>query len=111
MNNVNHQAKIPRLSEEPITFTEEEARGLIYPHKDAIVVNHKIVARKKHRVLIDNGSTMDILFSSTLDRMNLISHTFTPVRTPLYGFSGESIDTEGALDLPIELGDAPYQYA
>ena len=111
VNNVNHRAKIPRLSEEPITFTEEEEdQGLIYPHKDAIVVNLKIASQKVHRILIDNGSSVDILLSATLDWMNLISHTFTPIYMPLYGFSRESDHTEGELDLPVELGDTPCQH-
>ena len=107
VNNVNHQDKIPWLSEVPITFKEEEAQGLIHPHKDAIVVSLKITGRKVHRVLIDNGSSMDILFSSTLDRMNLIGHTFTPIWMPLYSVSGESVYTKGELDRKILGGKLP----
>ena len=70
----------------------------------------KITCWKVHRVLINNGSSVDILFSSTLDRMNLIGHMFTLVRTPLYDFFKENVHTEGELDLPIELGDAPCQH-
>ena len=95
------------LFNEPITFTEDEAHGIIHPYKDAIVVSLKIAGQKVHRVLIDNRSLVDNLFSSILDQMNLVSHTFTLVRTPLYGFLGESVYIDGKLDLPIELGDAP----
>ena len=45
------------------------------------MVNLKIAGRKVHRILIDNRSLVDVLFSSTLDRMNMIGHTFTRVRT------------------------------
>ena len=74
------------------------------------MVRLKIVGQKMHMILIDNGSSIHVLFSSTLDRMNLVGHTSTPVHMPLYGFLGENIHIEGELDLPVELGDTPYQY-
>ena len=95
------------MSEDPITFTEYEDWGLIHPHNNATMVNLQIDGQRVHEILINNGSSVDVLFSSTLDLMNLVGHTFTPVHTPLYGFSRESIHTEGELDLPFQLRDAP----
>ena len=39
INLTGHKNKIPHLSNDPIVFTEDEARGLWHPHIDAIVVN------------------------------------------------------------------------
>lgn len=66
-----HKNKAPHLSNKLITFKEEEASGLYHPHKDAIVVALRIVGQKVYTILIDNGSSTDILFKSTLNRMNL----------------------------------------
>ena len=71
------------------------------------MVNLKITAQKVHKVLINNVSLENVLFTSTLDRMNLVSHIITPVRTSLDEFSGESINIEGELELPIKLGNTP----
>ena len=98
-----------RLSDDPINFTEEEARGLIHPHSNAINVTLQIAVRKVHHILIDNESSVDICFTLTLNQMNLVGQTMTPVRTPLYGFSGESIHTNAELELPVELRDTPCQ--
>ncbi|KAL5547272.1 hypothetical protein UlMin_006959 [Ulmus minor] len=110
VNLAEHRDKIPRLSNEPIIFTEEEASGLWHPHKDAIVVSLRIASRKVYKILIDNGSSADILFRSTLNRMNLVGAKFEPIKLALYGFTGDSVSSEGVLNLPIELGTHPCQH-
>ncbi|KAL5577214.1 hypothetical protein UlMin_018913 [Ulmus minor] len=109
-NLAKHKNKAPRLSNKPIIFTKEEASGLWYPHKDVIVVALKIASQKVYKILIDNGSSADILFRSTLNRMNLVGAKFEPVKSALYGFTGDSIHSEGVLSLPVELGTHPCQH-
>ncbi|KAL5538915.1 hypothetical protein UlMin_042374 [Ulmus minor] len=110
INLAEHKNKAPRLSNEPIIFTEEEASGLWHPHKDAIVVALRIASRKVYKILIDNGSSADILFRSTLNRMDLVGAKFDPIKSALYGFTGDSIHSEGVLNLPVELGMHPCQH-
>ncbi|KAL5547083.1 hypothetical protein UlMin_006770 [Ulmus minor] len=95
INLAEHKNKAPRLSNEPIIFTEEEASGLWHPHKDAIVIALRIASRKVYKILIDNGSSADILFRSTLNRMDLVGAKFNPIKSALYGFTGDSIHSEG----------------
>ena len=61
VNLAKQHEKVPRLSDSPVTFIDEEARGLWHPHKDAIVVNLGIIGRKVYQILIENGSSYDIL--------------------------------------------------
>ncbi|KAL5553184.1 hypothetical protein UlMin_040585 [Ulmus minor] len=110
INLAEHKNKAPRLSNEPIIFTEEEASGLWHPHKDAIVVALRIASRKVYKILIDNGSSANILFRSTLNRMDLVGAKFDPIKSALYGFTGDSIHSEGVLNLPVELGTHPCQH-
>ncbi|KAL5542111.1 hypothetical protein UlMin_009821 [Ulmus minor] len=110
INLAEHKNKAPHLSNEPIIFTEEEASGLWHPHKDAIVVALRIASRKVYKILIDNGSSADILFRSTLNRMDLVGAKFDPIKSALYGFTGDSIHSEGVLNLPVELGTHPCQH-
>ena len=44
--------KRPKI-EEPITFTEEDTQGVLYPHNDAVVVTLNIKNYDICRVLID----------------------------------------------------------
>ena len=48
--------------EESITFTEEDARGVQFLHNDAVVVSLIIANYDVRRILVDNGSSADILF-------------------------------------------------
>ncbi|KAL5546966.1 hypothetical protein UlMin_006653 [Ulmus minor] len=110
VNLTGHKEKIPRLFDDPIIFTESEARGLWHPHTDAIVVTLRIIGRKVFRILVDNGSSADILFKSTFNRMNLVGVKIEPTTSYLSGFTGDSISSEGILNLPVELGSSPCQH-
>ncbi|KAL5554570.1 hypothetical protein UlMin_041971 [Ulmus minor] len=71
VNLAEHENKVPCLYNEPIIFIEEGASSLWYPHKDDIVVALRIASQKVYKILIDNGSSPDILFHSTLNRIDL----------------------------------------
>ena len=53
----------------PITFTNEDLRGLHLPHNDALVVSAIIVNFNVQRILVDNGSSATIFFVSAFDKM------------------------------------------
>ncbi|KAL5542183.1 hypothetical protein UlMin_009893 [Ulmus minor] len=89
---------------------EGEARGLWHPHTDAIVVTLRIAGKKVFRILVDNGSSADIVFKSTFNRMNLVGVKIEPTVSSLSGFTGDIISSEGILNLPVELGSSPCQH-
>ena len=72
INLMEFHLKVPYMFEKPITFTEEETMPLIHPHNDVIVVNLCIVGRRVFRILVDNGSLAEILFTSALNIKNLV---------------------------------------
>ncbi|KAL5557369.1 hypothetical protein UlMin_039605 [Ulmus minor] len=73
------------------------------------MVDLHIAGQKVYRILIDNGSSADILFKSTFNRMNLIRANMETTISSLSGFTGDSVPSEGILNLPLELGTSPYQ--
>ena len=58
-----HVAKLSRRENTIISFTDGEVRRLIHPHKDALVVTLSVGNEKVFRILIDTGSSTDILSS------------------------------------------------
>ena len=54
--------KMARVNNHIIEFLEEDARGLHYPHDNALVVSIRVGDHNTHRVLVDNGSSADILY-------------------------------------------------
>ena len=45
-----------------IGFTKEDAQWLHHPHDDALVVSIRVGDYNTYRVLVDNGSSADILY-------------------------------------------------
>ena len=47
---------------EGITFIEEDEYGVRYSHNNMVVINFNVANFDVHRILIDNGSSANILF-------------------------------------------------
>ena len=54
--------KMLRIDNPVIGFSEDNARRLHHPHDNALVVSLQIEDYNMHRVLVDNGSSADILY-------------------------------------------------
>ena len=68
VQNVQLTGTVPRRAQREsrtIGFSEEDVRRLHHPYNDALVVSIRIEDYNMHRVLIDNGSSADILYYST----------------------------------------------
>jgi hypothetical protein len=57
------------------------------------------------RILVDTGSSADILFASTFDNMKLDRNLLQHARRPLYGFRGKQVKSIGKITLPVTFGD------
>ena len=102
-----HVVMLSKRENTVISFTDDEARRLIHPHTDALVVTLSVTNGKVFRILIDTGSLVDILFDSTFFQMNVGGAKVRPIKTPLYGFGGERVYAEGAIQLPVTFGVHP----
>lgn len=89
----------------PITFLEQEVNLKSYPHTDAMVIEANINGWTIGKILVDTGSSADIIFSSTFDRMNLDRRLLQPTEIPLIGFGGKRVNALGKISLPISFGD------
>ncbi|XP_073278732.1 uncharacterized protein [Primulina huaijiensis] len=96
------------LPQDPvISFGPEDLRGVVAPHNDALVVTATVANYDVARIFIDNGSSVNILFKSTLDQMKVEGFEFEPISTPLYGFAEHAIPPLGQIVLPLSLGHEP----
>ena len=50
------------MDEQAITFMDEDAERIHHPHDDALVITLLIADYTTRRVLVDNGSSADILY-------------------------------------------------
>jgi hypothetical protein len=56
------------------------------------------------KLLVDNGSSADIIFIDAYDKMGLNRNLLQPLDTPLYGFGRRVIRAIGKVSLPISFG-------
>ena len=65
VQSVQLSGRLPRaksIDEQAITFTDEDVERIHHPHDDAIVITLLIADYTTRRVLVDNGSSADILY-------------------------------------------------
>ena len=101
-------SKLPRL-DTSITFSDSDMEGCKHPHDDPLVVRAIVANKTVHRVLVDNGSSADIIFTSAFDKMGIGREKLEPVNTHLRGFSGEKVLSLGSIQLVLTPGEPPCQ--
>jgi hypothetical protein len=56
---------------EIIEFSEDDYAGVSLPHTDALVLSLSIANHKIHQILMDMGSSTDILYKSAFELMKI----------------------------------------
>ncbi|XP_056691861.1 uncharacterized protein [Spinacia oleracea] len=83
-----------------ITFDDSDSTDIIQEHHDGLVISLPIGNALIKRILIDNGSSANVLFLEALQEMGLDEKSIIRRLTVLVGFSGESLRTVGEISLP-----------
>ena len=78
-------SKSPRL-DTSITFSDSDMDGCQHPHDEPLVIRATVANKTVHRVLIDNGSSADIIFASAFDKIGIGREKLEPVSAHLLGF-------------------------
>ncbi|KAF2565910.1 hypothetical protein F2Q68_00025327 [Brassica cretica] len=89
------------LGTDEISFTAKEQEKFLTPHHDALVISLTIAKCLVKRILVDNGSSSNIIFQAAYKDLGLEKAALTRRVTPLIGFSGEVKQTAGEITLPI----------
>ena len=56
---------------------------------------------------MDNGSSVNIMFKPTLEKIGLADRDLKPYSTLLYGFGGDGTSCAGMIELAVTLGEYP----
>ena len=83
--------KTKTTEEQAITFMDEDAARIHHPHDDAIVITLLIADYITKRVLVDNGSSADILYYPAFQQMKLERDQLCPMYSSLVGFGGTKV--------------------
>ncbi|KAK3037883.1 hypothetical protein RJ639_032113 [Escallonia herrerae] len=61
------------------------------------------------RALVDNGSSVEVLFYDAFNKMNILMDRLWKMDTPLYGFSNQPVAVKGIITLPVAIDTPPTQ--
>ncbi|XP_075640662.1 uncharacterized protein LOC142612454 [Castanea sativa] len=75
--------KMARVDNPIIEFSKKDARCLHHPHDDALVVSIRVGDYNTYRVLVDNRSSVDILYYSTFQQMRIERERLVLTNAPL----------------------------
>jgi hypothetical protein len=87
-----------------LSFIEEDARGVVMPHDDALVVTVTVANHAIHWILVDNGSSADILYWLAFKQMGIDQDRIKPFGSPFMGFGGEQVQPIGIIPLSVIAG-------
>ncbi|XP_040987764.1 uncharacterized protein LOC121235480 [Juglans microcarpa x Juglans regia] len=94
-----------------ITFEARDEEGILHPHDDTLVVTMQVANFKTRRILVDNGSSVDILFWEAFMKMRISPDRLRLAPMQLKGFTGDVVQPMGAINLSILAGKAPRAVA
>ena len=96
--------KVTRVDNTAISFIEKDAQQLHHPHNNALVINLSIVDFNIRRVLVDNGSSTDILYYPAFQQMRIDKERLPHSDTPLVGFGGIKVFPIKTITLLVTIG-------
>nr|XP_023886905.1 uncharacterized protein LOC111999006 [Quercus suber] len=83
-----------KLNREPIDYNDNDLKGTIQPHDDALVVK---------RVLIDQGSGADMMYPDLFKGPGPKNEDLSKYDTPLVGFDSCVVILEGQISLSVNM--------
>ncbi|XP_075663054.1 uncharacterized protein LOC142632557 [Castanea sativa] len=101
--------KMLRIDNPFIGFSKEDAWRLHHSHDDVLVVTIQAEDYNMHRVLVDNGNSVDILYYPAFQHMGIDRERLVPTNAPLVGFGGTRVFPLGVVTLAVTIGDYPQQ--
>ena len=79
------------MDEQAIIFTNEDAEKVHHPHDDTIVITLLIADYTTRRVLVENGSSANILYYPTFQQIRLGQDQLCPMNSLLVRFEGMKV--------------------
>ena len=93
-----------RRMEQDMSFNEADARGVKQPHNEPLVIMLNIEGFNTKRILIDNGSSADIIYLPAFQQLKLDPKRLHPFESPLVNFSGDRVYPRGIVTLTVTVG-------
>ena len=101
----NSEPKRARI-ETPLVlgFSVEDKIGTIQSHDDALVVTLRIEEYDVKRVLVNQGSAVEIMYPDLYKGLNLKPEDLRAYDSSLVSFERKTVTPRGQIQLPVQIG-------
>ena len=82
-------------------FSDEDKVGTVQPHNDALVVTLRIGGYDVKRVMIDQGSAVDVMYPDLYKGLGLKPEDLAAYSSPLVSFEGRMVAPKRQIKLPV----------
>ena len=110
---VNNVHMIPpfkqKQTDQDMSFNKGDARGVKQPHNDPLVIILTIEGFNTKRILVDNGSSVDIIYLHAFQQLKLDPRRLRPFDSLLVSCSGDGVYPKGIVTLTVTVGTYPRQ--
>lgn len=79
------------MRKKPLFFSNANLARIVSPHDDALVVTLAAANHNLHYIMIDTGSSMDLLHLLAFEKMGIDKKKVATMSSPLVGFGGEQV--------------------
>ena len=90
-----------------ILLLEKDAKGVKQPHDNPLVIMLMIERFNTRKVLIDNGSSANIIYLFAFQQLKVDPERLRPFESPLISFSGDQVYPKGIVVLTVMMGSYP----
>ena len=106
----SHELKRARV-ERPLVmgFSDKDKIETIQPHDDALVITLRIGGYDVKRVMVDQGSAVEIMYPDLYKGLSLRAEDLTPYSSPLVSFEGKVIIPKGQIRLSVQTGSVTVE--
>ena len=73
-------------------------------HDDPLVIMLMIEGFNFKRILVDNGSSTDIIYLSAFQQLKVAPERLSPFKSPLVSFNGDKVYPKGIVTLTVTMG-------
>ena len=98
-----------RRTDRDIMFSKEDARGVKQSQDDPLLIMLMIEGFNIERVLVDNGSSANIIYLSAFQQLKVDPERLCPFESPLVNFNRDRVYPKGIVTLTVTVGSYPRQ--
>jgi len=88
-----------------IIFPDRDFKGIDTRQDDPMVITVDLANCEIKKMLVDYGSSVDVLYWRTFKKMGLDESEIIPLDEQIVRFLGERVDTKGYIDLHTKFGE------